>query len=84
MAWLVVLYIGLFIARRELPHRGFILVLLVFLAYCGIFLVSPYEPDWHVRTALSRLIHQLVPALLYISGSLFAKYRILPAEKLPR
>lgn len=84
MAWLVLLCIGLLIAHREPPPCGFVLVLLVFLAYCGIFLISPYDPEWHVRTALSRLIHQLVPALLYVCGSLLAKYRILPAEKLPR
>ena len=82
LSWLVVLFAGILLSGRERPDRGFVLVLLAAFTYCLIFLVSPYEPEWHVRTALPRLLHQLQPTLLFACGVLAAKYRFLAAEQL--
>ena len=44
----------------------FIVIALLFLSYLSAYVVSPYGLQWHMSTSFNRLVHQIVPALLYI------------------
>jgi hypothetical protein len=59
---------------------GFIVTALLFCAYFFAYVVSPYDLTWHLSTSLSRLVHQISPALLYLiyfaAGEKFSKSHI--------
>ncbi len=43
-----------------------IALLLVFAAYCGVYLITPSDLAWHLRTSLPRLYGQLWPSALLL------------------
>lgn len=43
-----------------------ILLPIQFLGYFAIYLVTPHDLDWHLRTSLGRLVMQLYPAALFL------------------
>lgn len=51
------------------------LILLQFLGYCAIYVLSPYDLEWHVDTSLDRLILQLFPC------GIFLFFQIVPAPE---
>ena len=42
------------------------LITLQLLGYCAIYLLSPYDLQWHLDTSIGRLVMQLVPALIFL------------------
>jgi len=38
--------------------------IVAFFTYCSVYLITPYEVEWHIRHSQDRLIHQFYPALL--------------------
>jgi len=46
--------------------KGLLILALVFGGYCFVYLITPYDLEWHVQHSIVRLIHQLYPALLLI------------------
>ncbi len=49
--------------RRTVPA---IAVLLTWLGYIGIYVITPYDLAWHLETSYFRLIMQLFPALVFV------------------
>jgi hypothetical protein len=41
-------------------------VLLIFLGYLVIYVITPYDLNWHLSTSLDRLILQIFPAVVYL------------------
>ncbi len=38
----------------------------VFGGYCGMYLITPYDLDWHLGTSAGRLLMQLVPSAIFL------------------
>ncbi len=55
---------GLLLAWRGKGRLIMATVLLTAAAYYTIYLITPYEPVWHITHSVDRLAHQLVPLLL--------------------
>lgn len=51
--------------RRNLFTVGVIIVLQL-LGYCIVFLLTPYDLEWHLSTSLWRLLLQIFPAVLFV------------------
>jgi len=67
-------------ARPSKLVIGVTAVLIVtFSIYLAAYLVSPYGIEWHMKTSLGRLIHQLYPSFLFLT--LFCINRILVVGK---
>ena len=45
---------------------GGLLLAIQFIGYFAIYLVTPHDLDWHLRTSLGRLIMHLYPAALFL------------------
>ncbi len=52
-------------SRQSIFTIGAIIVL-QFLGYCAVFLLSPHDLEWHLRTSLGRLLLQIYPAGLFV------------------
>ena len=63
---LVALVTGTVKQHRLSAAAGFLVVGLVGLQYLTIFVISPYDMDWHMDTALPRLAVHLYPAALFL------------------
>ncbi len=65
VAVIFLLYVLLLLIRRQWPARQVTLVLTCLGAYCGVYLFSVQGLEWHLATSVDRLLHQLMPAMLY-------------------
>lgn len=55
----------LYVLRRKWPHRQLILVCVCLMAYMLIYVVTPHDLEWHLKTSQNRLMLQLMPAFVY-------------------
>jgi hypothetical protein len=63
-----VLLIGSVICRRTLsPDRTILLTLaIVWAGYYLVYVITPYDMDWHIRTSYGRLLVHLFPTLAFV------------------
>jgi len=45
---------------------SFIIVILLLAAYFLVYLLTPYDLNWHLSTSLSRILQHVFPALIYL------------------
>ena len=63
---LVSLVVGLVKGPRLPSGAGWLVLGLVLLQYIAIYSLTPHDLDWHLDTALSRLVTHLYPAALFL------------------
>ncbi len=56
---------ALCIRKKRSPGPTIVFLLLAAAVYSSIYLITPYDPDWHLRTSYDRLLHGLMPAALW-------------------
>ena len=69
--------IGLFIVKsfpKSLLLPSLVIILL-FLAYMGIYLITPKDLSWHLSTSFFRLIHHLYPSILFLYFCLMDQHK---------
>jgi len=54
------------ILEKKRPDRTIWIVLLGFMAYLSVYIVTPHNIGWHINTSVDRLVFHLFPALLWI------------------
>lgn len=69
-------YIAYCILSLKNLNWSFYLLLTIFCCYLTIYLFTPRDLDWHLRTSLDRLIHQLAPAAFFVIGNEISKIRL--------
>lgn len=55
---------------------SFLLAAGLFSAYILIYIITPHNLFWHLSTSFSRLLHQLVPLLIYSTFFYIATYNV--------
>jgi hypothetical protein len=80
IACVVTLCILLAIVRGKLPDRRILFILSVCVAYSLVYLITPHDLGWHLKTSIDRLIHQLMPVsvytvLMYLTNVSFFNFR---------
>lgn len=48
-------------------------LVVVFAAYCGVYLITPYDLRWHLDTSLDRLYTQVWPSFLFVAFLILAR-----------
>lgn len=72
LKYLVVLYLLYCLMRRKLPDNRLLLILTCMVGYFMIYIFSHQNLEWHLFTSAHRLLHQLMPALVYVFAYKFA------------
>lgn len=72
LKYLVVLYLFYCLMRRKLPDSRLLLILTCLAGYFMIYIFSYQDLEWHLFTSAHRLLHQLMPALVYVFAHKFA------------
>ena len=72
LKYLVVLYILYCMLRRKLPDRRLLVILTCLASYFMIYIFSHQDLEWHLFTSAHRLLHQLMPVVVYIFADKFA------------
>ncbi len=62
----IFIYLIVCIFQKRMPDKKVFLLLSCTIAYCILYLFSPYGLDWHLETSQNRLMHQLMPAWVYV------------------
>lgn len=68
----ILIYTIICIFRRQWPDRRLVMIAACLLVYMMIYIVSPNDLEWHLFTSQNRLMHQLMPATMYILALKFA------------
>jgi len=70
----ILFFLILILAPKKI-FSGLLLVLTAtFIVYLVIYVVTPHDLTWHLRTSMSRLIHQLYPSYLYCIAFIVCNY----------
>ena len=67
----VLLYLGYHLLLRKMPDKQFLLVSTCLVAYFVVYVLSVQDLEWHLSTSADRLLHQLMPAMVYALLSLY-------------
>jgi hypothetical protein len=62
----LLLYALFCILQKRAPAKAMVLLLACLGVYLVTYILTPYDPEWHLRTSLNRLMHQLMPACVYV------------------
>ena len=76
----VALCLLLSIVRRTQPDKKILFILSAVAAYSLVYLITPRDLGWHLKTSIDRLIHQLMPTsiyaiLMYLTNTTFFNFR---------
>lgn len=72
MKYGVLIYLALCILRRRMPDKRLLMLLTILIVYLLVYVVTPYNLEWHLFTSQLRLIHQLMPATMYVLALRFS------------
>ncbi len=72
LKYLVVLYILYCLLRRKIPDRRLLVILTCLAGYFMIYIFSHQDLKWHLFTSAHRLLHQLMPVVVYVFAHKFA------------
>ena len=70
---LLYFYMIMCLLGKKWPGRAMALTLSCLLVYMLIYVISQYALEWHLGTSQSRLMVQLMPALIYAMGLKFTR-----------
>lgn len=62
----VLLYTVHCIIKRQWPSQAMLMLATCFAGYCMVYVLTPNDLAWHLGTSADRLVHQLLPAAMYI------------------
>ena len=68
---LVFIYLLLCVLERRWPGKQFLLLLACTIAYTMIYVLTPGGIEWLLGTSQERLMHQLMPTLMYVMSQRF-------------
>ncbi len=68
---LVLLYLSYHLLKRKMPDKQFFLVSICLATYFIIYVLSVQDLEWHLSTSADRLLHQLMPAMVYALVSVY-------------
>jgi hypothetical protein len=71
---LLLLILLFFITSGAKTPSTIIIPVLTFTAYFAIYLITPYDVEWHLRTSLDRLIMQIYPTMIFLFSMTLSKY----------
>jgi len=64
-----------YVARLS-PGRDVFMLLACMLGFCMVYIVTPHDLGWHIRTSMERVVYQLLPALIYVVARDLSTVRI--------
>lgn len=68
----ITFYLLILAIRGKWPDLQILMVFVICVIYMLIYVVSPYDLEWHLFTSQSRLMHQLMPAMMYLLANKFS------------
>jgi hypothetical protein len=75
----VLLFAVVIINRKAFLSLPVITIVLLLSAYFVVYLLTPYDLNWHLSTSLYRLLQHVYPALVYVLLLSFKNLKVTPA-----
>jgi hypothetical protein len=76
MKLLTMLYLGYSIVVQKNLSKNFYVICIILAMYLGIYLITPRGLEWHLTTSFERLLLQLYPTFLLLTGFELANIKI--------
>lgn len=64
----------LYLLRNQWLDRQMMILLLCFLGFMTVYLLTPMPLEWHLNTSLDRVLLQLSPAFIYVAGKILSNW----------
>lgn len=71
----VFIYGLLSLLQKKFPDRQMLMLLTCLGVFMAFYLVTPNDLEWHLSTSQDRLMHQLMPAFMYVLAMRFSDIR---------
>jgi len=72
---IVLILVLLIFNRSFFKSFAFIVFFILISGFTVIYLITPYNLEWHLATSLSRILYQIYPSFLYTSIIAYAGYQ---------
>jgi hypothetical protein len=66
VVYAVVIYLALCAIFKRSPDKQLLIILTCLGLYMAIYVITPRDLEWHLFTSQHRLLHQLMPATVYV------------------
>jgi hypothetical protein len=70
----------LYVARLR-PGSEILMLFTCLLGFCLVYIISPHDLVWHLKTSLDRLVFQLLPALIFVIARDLSTVRLSVARQ---
>ena len=77
------LYFLICIIEKKWPGKQMLLLITCLLAYFIVYIITPRDLAWQLATSQDRLMHQLMPAMVYVIASKLSEITFLLPQKQP-
>lgn len=67
---------------RKFPTHNFMAVMVCLMCYLLFYIFTVNDLEWHLRTSLDRLLHQLMPAAMYLMAISFTRFQAVPISSI--
>jgi hypothetical protein len=75
------LFLIVCIIKRTLPSRNMAIVFLCFCGFLLVYLLTPFDLQWHLHTSMQRVLFQLSPVFIYEVGKLLSSIQLRRLKK---
>jgi hypothetical protein len=75
---LPLIFVSIFLTEKVPEIRPVIIIVLLIIFYLAIYLVTPHNLEWHLRTSLNRIILHTYPSMIYFF--LWSVIRLSPSD----
>ncbi len=75
------LYLIVCVVQRQWPGKQFLLIICCMAAYTMVYVTSSGSIEWLLDTSQERLMHQLMPALMYVFALRFSEIQFSLAQQ---
>ena len=71
----IIIYLIITILGKRMLGRQFLMLVFCMATYMAFYIVTPNDLEWQLRTSQDRLIHQLLPAFIFVLAQEFSQLR---------
>ncbi|PZF74349.1 hypothetical protein [Taibaiella soli] len=77
----LILYVLDCVFRQRFPAKNLLMLFVIMGGYILVYIYTPHDLEWHLKTSVDRLILQLVPAAVYIMSLDLSSLRLKTVEQ---
>jgi hypothetical protein len=72
----ILLFLLACVVKRKLPGRNMAIIFLCFCGFITVYVLTPFDLQWHLLSSMDRVLFQLSPVFIYEVGKLLSTFEL--------